>query len=198
MNWIEIIATLCGLISVILIVRENIWSWPVGLVQVVLFAYIFYDVQLYSDFILHLIYIGLQFYGWYHWWWGGNNAEARNNLAISLLNQQQAWRWLALTLATTPMLGFVMSRLTDASFAYADAFTTVASLIATWLMARKKLECWAFWIAVDVVAIPIYYQKGLILTAILYAVFLGLAITGLWSWYQSYRSQESLNESIAP
>jgi nicotinamide mononucleotide transporter len=88
-------------------------------------------------------------------------------------------------LAGTAAWGFVMATYTDAAVPYGDAFTTVASLLAQWLMARKKVESWIFWIAVDVIAIGIYWYKELILTAGLYAVFLVLATIGLFAWRKS-------------
>jgi nicotinamide mononucleotide transporter len=81
--------------------------------------------------------------------------------------------------------GYVMSR-TDAAFPFGDAFTTSASLVAQWLMGRKKLENWVFWIAVDLVAVPIYFSKGLYPTTVMYLIFLGLATSGLISWWKSY------------
>lgn len=90
--------------------------------------------------------------------------------------------WVFIAVAGTLLWGFVMKTLTDASVPYPDAFTTVASLIAQWLMARKRLESWCFWIAVDVVAIGVYFYKQLFFTTGLYAVFLILAIMGFLEW----------------
>jgi len=96
--------------------------------------------------------------------------------------------WLLLGLAGTAVWGFLMNRYTDAAAPYPDAFTTVMSLIAQWLMARKKLESWGFWIAVDVVAIGVYFYKDLYMTAGLYAVFLVLATIGFFEWRKSRRT----------
>lgn len=179
---IELAATLFGLASVILTVRQNIWCWPAGLVMVTLYLFIFYDARLYSDAGLQFIYIFVQFYGWYHWARGGpKNAD----LPVSKLAAPRLGSWVAVALVGTLGLGLVMSTYTDAELAYWDASTTIMSLIATWLMARKVLASWYFWIAVDVLAIGIYTVKELYLTAGLYAVFLGLAITGYFAWRRS-------------
>lgn len=179
MTPIEATAALFGLLCVWFTVRESIWCWPTGLVQVSLYIVVFYEVKLYSDLILHVIYVGLQFYGWYHWLHGGDRAS---KLPISGLNRQEQVIWPAVALVGTIAWGYVMATYTDASLPYGDAFTTVASLVAQWLMVQKKWESWLFWIAVDVVAIGIYWQKGLLITSGLYGVFLVLAVSGLFAW----------------
>ena len=180
--WLEIGATVFGLLCVWLTVRQNIWCWPTGLVQVLLFIVIFQQVKLYSDLILHVIYVGMQIYGWWFWLHG-----ARDHRAATISAQSVPVRagWLVGTLAATVVWGWVMSSWTDAAVPYGDAFTTVASLAAQWMLARKRLESWVYWIAVDVVAIGIYSSKGLYVTTGLYSVFLVLAVTGLLTWRRS-------------
>jgi nicotinamide mononucleotide transporter len=179
MSSIEIIAVVFGLLCVWLTIRQNIWCWPTGLVQVALYIYIFMQVKLYSDVILHVIYVGMQIYGWYHWLHGGRDHGA---LGVTLLTRQARLLWPLITLVVTLIWGFLMSHYTDAALPYADAFTTVASLVAQWLLARKKLESWLFWIVVDIVAIGVYGYKELYLTCGLYAVFLVLATRGWFTW----------------
>jgi len=182
MTVVEAIAVLFGFLCVWLTVRQSIWCWPTGLVQVVLFVYIFYQVKLYSDLILHMIYIAMQLYGWYHWLHGGRD---RGLLAVSRLDRTGQLLWPVLVIGGSLLWGYLMASQTDAALPYGDAFTTVASLVAQWLLARKKLESWLFWIAVDVVAIGIYWSKDLLLTSGLYAAFLVLATVGLFAWRNS-------------
>lgn len=185
---LEICATVFGLLCVWLAVRQNIWTWPTGLVQVLLFIVIFHQVKLYSDLILHVFYVGMQIYGWWFWLRGGNNhAEAR----IAVQRPVVRVGWLAATVVGTALWGHGMATWTDASVPYGDAFTTVASLCAQWMLARKRLEAWFYWIAVDVVAIGIYFHKGLYVTTGLYAVFLGLAIWGLVRWHRIWKQQQA-------
>lgn len=185
MTGIEAVAVVFGVACVWLTVRQNIWCWPTGLVQVSLYIFIFYEVKLYSDLILHVIYVFLQLYGWYHWLRGGKQDTP---LPVSTLSAHARWVWIAVALAGTAGWGYLMTTFTDASVPYGDAFTTVTSLIAQWLMARKKLESWLFWIAVDVLAIGIYWYKSLLLTSGLYALFLILAILGWLAWQKSLRA----------
>lgn len=179
---LEATAVVFGLACVWLTVRQNIWCWPTGLVQVILFIFIFYHAKLYSDLLLHVIYVFLQIYGWHHWLRGG---PRHNAMPVSTLSRTARMAWPSVAVAGTLVLGFLMSTLTDAAVPYADAFTTVTSLVAQWLLARKQIESWLFWIAVDVVAIGVYWYKDLYLTSGLYVVFLGLATLGWFAWRKS-------------
>lgn len=179
MNVLEAVAVAFGLACVVLTIRQNVWCWPAGLVQVALYIVIFYEVKLYSDLLLHVVYVGLQLYGWYHWLHGGREGAA---LPVTRLPRRARTAWTLAALVATAGWGHLMATYTDAALPYPDAFTTVFSLVAQWLMARKRLESWWFWIAVDIVAIGVYTTRGLALTAGLYAVFLVLAIGGLVAW----------------
>ncbi len=182
MFWIEATAVAFGLLCVSLTVRQSVWCWPTGLVQVSLYIIIFYDAKLYSDLILHVIYVGVQFYGWHHWLHGGREG---GQLAASRLTPTALGTWVAVVAAGTFLWGSGMAAWTDAALPYGDAFTTVASLVAQWLMAQKKIENWFFWIAVDVIAVGIYFLKSLFLTTGLYTVFLFLCVLGYMEWRKS-------------
>jgi nicotinamide mononucleotide transporter len=192
MTGIEAIAVVFGLACVVLTIKQNIWCWPTGLVQVSLFILIFYDARLYSDLILHVIYVVLQVYGWYHWLHGG---EARSALQVTRMPVFALAAWILACVLGTALWGYGMDTYTDAAVPYPDAFTTVASLIAQWLMARKKLASWFFWIAVDVVAIGVYLYKQLYLTTGLYAVFLVLAVIGFLAWRKTVNPPETEAEA---
>jgi nicotinamide mononucleotide transporter len=182
---VEWIAAAFGLVCVVLTVRESVWCWPTGLVQVALYLYVFAGAKLYSDAALHAIYIPLQFYGWWAWLHGGRD---RTPLTVRALGPAGLSLWLGVCGAGTLALGTLMARTTDASLPYWDAFIAAASLVAQGLLSRKVLESWALWIAVDVVAIGVFAAKGLYPTAGLYAVFLGLAVAGLLRWRRIARS----------
>jgi len=178
MSSIEIAATFFGLLCVWLTIKENIWCWPVGIVQVVLFVLVFYKARLYSDVLLHIIYVFLNIYGWYHWM---NKANAQNDLKVTSATKA-ALQWVLVCLLGTISLGFLMNTYTNASMAYSDSFIASTSLVAQWLMARKKLESWLFWIAVDLVAVVVYWANGLYLTSGLYTMFLIMAAIGFFEW----------------
>jgi nicotinamide mononucleotide transporter len=189
MSWIEVLAVTLGIATVVLTVRQSMWCWPTGLVQVLLYIDIFYDARLYSDVLLQIVFVVLQLYGWYHWASGRNVLHSK--LLVTSLTPRQVTAWLIVTAAAAAVLGELMSNYTDAAAPHADAFIAAASLVAQYLLARKKLESWYWWIAVDVVAIGVYWARDLQLTAGLYAVFLCLCVGGVTEWRASRRIQKS-------
>jgi nicotinamide mononucleotide transporter len=182
MSSLEILGTILGFICVWLYVRENIWSWPIGLVQVLLFIFVFYQAKLYSDMILHIIYVFLQLYGWYYWTRGNRENE---KLPVTQITKSEFGVWVIVAMLGTAAWGYTMATYTDAAAPYPDAFIAATSLVAQWLISKKKLENWLFWIAVDVVAIGVYFYKSLYLITTLYFLFLILAGKGYWEWRKS-------------
>lgn len=185
MSWLELAAALVGLVSVGLTVRQSIWCWPTGLMMVSLYIFVFYDAKLYSDMLLQVAYIFMQLYGWYYWLRGQNSQPA----TITTMSFRARWVWSAGAALGTGMLGYVMDQHTDAAVPYWDATTTVLSVVAQWLLGRKVLENWVLWIIVDVFSIGIYLHRDLYLTAGLYVVFLGMAVSGMLAWTGAYRAQ---------
>lgn len=191
MSPIEITATVFGLLCVILTVKRNVWCWPAGLVQVILYIWVFFGVKLYSDMILQIVYVPLQVYGYWQWKYGSTKQE----LPLTSLNPAGNLKWLGLTVALTVGWGYMMTKV-GAAAPYADGFVAMASLVATYLMAKKVVECWWYWIAVDVVAVGVYLYKQLYPTTILYAVFLVLAFIGYVTWRKALNKNRALrNES---
>lgn len=183
MSPLEATAAAFGLACVWLTVRRSIWCWPTGLVMVVLYIVIFFETKLYSDMALQVIYVFLQLYGWWHWLRGGPRQQ--DDLPVAGLSTRARRGWAATVLTASAALGYGTATWTDAALPYPDAFITVLSLAAQWLLARKVWESWVGWITVDLVAIPVYASKALYLTAGLYALFLVLATAGLVAWRRS-------------
>ena len=127
--------------------------------------------------ILHIIYIVLQVFGWYSWKYGGSD---KGTLRVTLITNSTFW--IGLTVLLTLFVGYIMQTRTDAACPYLDAFIMVASLVAQYLMIKKVVESWLFWIAVDVVAIGVYGYKALYFTTVLYVLFLIMAIAGYFEW----------------
>ncbi len=179
-----------GLVSVWLSTRENIWSWPTAIVNVGLYAVLFFREKLYADMGLQVIYLVLSFYGWYEWKFGGEN---RTELHVSRLSPRLAVTLGAIGLAGSAALGWLLHRNTDASLPYLDATLSVFSLIAQWMMTRKILENWALWIVLDVVYVWMFiFLKHLNFTAFQYGVFLLLAVLGLRDWKRSYDARRAI------
>lgn len=181
MSPLEILGFVLSVIAVWLTARQHLWCWPIGIVSVVVYAIVFVDVKLYSDAALQVIYIFLQAYGWYIWVRTGPTPSSQR--PVDRISAPAATLLLAAGAAGTAVVGYLMSTRTDAALPYWDAGTTVFSLVAQWLMARKVLECWLLWIAVDIVYVGIYLAKELRLTALLYGIFIALACYGWQQWH---------------
>jgi nicotinamide mononucleotide transporter len=182
MSPLEIFAALVGAVSVYLSVRENVWSWPTAIVNVLLYVVVFFREKLYADMGLQVVYAAISAYGWYHWLHGGAN---RSELRVSRTPQRERVVLPLLVLAAGASLGTFFARATDASLPYLDSSLTATSLAAQWMMTRKYVENWLVWIAVDVVYVPMFIYKRLYPTAALYAVFLVLATMGYVQWRRS-------------
>jgi len=199
LNNIELVAAACGFLAVALTIYRSIWCWPVGLVQVVLYISVFYDAKLYSDAILHVIYIGLQFYGWHQWRQASRNGlQEPNAVRVERLSVVGTGLALATCAALTLSIGWLMSTFTDADWPFADAFIAGTSLVAQYLLAKRQLQNWYLWIVVDVVAVFVFSAKALYPTAILYGLFLIMAVTGAIVWHRRLRMQSSVNAGAHP
>lgn len=161
--------------------------------MVVLYGWIFYDAKLYSDAILQVAFLILQIYGWRRWQRGFKDAST--GLPISRLARPAYIATLIGGLLVAAGIGELMARYTDAAAPHLDAGILVFSLIAQYLLSRKRIESWHIWIAVDLVAIPLYGWRDLWITSGLYALFLILAIKGLLTWSAALRRTASSSES---
>ena len=186
MSPLELFAALIGAISVWLSVRQNIWSWPTAIINVVLYAIVFYEAKLYADMGLQVIYAILSIYGWYEWLYGG---EGRTELHVSRTGLRLGALLALIAAAGSAILGVFLHRATDAALPFMDSFLSSTSLVAQWMMTKKLLENWLVWIGVDVLYVGMFIFKGLFLTAGLYAVFLALAVKGYIDWRRSIAAQ---------
>ncbi len=186
-NPFEIIGVVFGLICVWLTVRQNIMCWPTGLVSAFFYIIVFYQVRLIADMGLQVVYIVLQIYGWHQWLHGGKD---RGELTVSRSSVKLNALLIAIAFAGTASMGYILSSRTDAALPYWDSATTVMSLIAQWMMAKKYLQCWLVWITVDVVSSGKYLDKGLNLTLVLYTAYLILATLGYLEWKKSFKSPQ--------
>lgn len=182
----EIAGFVTGALCVWLVARQNVWNWPIGILNNLAFLVLFLTGGLYADGMLQVVYIALAVYGWWAWLRGG---AAHTELPVSRTTAVQWWLLLATGVASTALLTWVLQRFTDSTVPLADAVTTVLSLLATWGQARKKLESWWLWIAADVIYVPLYVYKGLWLTGLLYLGFLALCVYGLVGWRASVRER---------
>jgi nicotinamide mononucleotide transporter len=178
LDFTEALGFATGAVCVWLVTKGNIWNWPVGLANNLFFAVLFWKARLFADFGLQGVYLILGIYGWYEWLRGGEN---QTRLAISRSSRSE-WIGIALFLIVgTWGLRELLHAVNGAAPLW-DALTTALSLVAQYLLCRKRIENWFFWIAADVIYVPLYLSKQLPLTALLYGGFLVLCVIGWRRW----------------
>ncbi|MDX2247798.1 MAG: nicotinamide riboside transporter PnuC [Bacteroidia bacterium] len=176
---LEVLGFVFGITCIGLNALENIWGWPTGLINVAIYIYIFYDARLYADVGLNIFFFITGVYGWYNWLKGG---EKKDDLPITISNFRQWGMYILMGGLGILGIGYFFDNFTNADLAYWDAYITSFSLVAQVLMARKKIENWLIWIAVDIIAIGVYWYKDLRLTAVMFFIYLILATLGYFNW----------------
>jgi nicotinamide mononucleotide transporter len=183
MDPIEVVAVVMTLIGIVLTIKERISCWPVAIVGILAYLVVFVRARLYADAALQPIYVVQNIYGW--WYWARGGARGRGDAPIVTLGPKARTAWLVGTAGVSVIVGIGLARWTNAAAPYADAALSTTSLVANWLLARKVLENWWLWIAVNVGYVILFWRKHLALSAALYAILLGLAVAGLIEWRRS-------------
>ncbi len=197
MSYLEFFGTIAGAIAVWLSARAIIWSWPIGIINVVLFFFLFYQVQLYPDMFLQAFFFVTNLMGWWRW---ANPKPGEENQKNELKATFMGWKkFTAISLigiVGTYLFGTFAKNLHElfpgifslpSAFPYADSFVTVMSIITTFFMIQKKIECWIIWIVVDIVAAYLYFSKGIKFVGLEYLVFCFIAAFGFWNWIREYK-----------
>jgi nicotinamide mononucleotide transporter len=182
-TWLEGVSFVTGAICVWLVVKESPWNFPIAMINVASFSVVFYQQQLYAAAGLQLVYFVLSGIGWWMWLFGGHRGEPLRVSRVSFFE-------LALIVALVALSTWGLSHLLHASggrLHQVDALTTSMSFGSQWLLNRKRLENWIGWIAVDIIYVPFYLASGLRLTAMLYAIYLVMAVMGWREWKRSWQ-----------
>lgn len=182
-SW-EIFGAAFGLISVWLTVKQNVWCWPTGIANVLCWIVMFTQSKLYADVGLQIVYFVLSIYGWYLW---RHPGVGKTELPVRRFPRRAWIPAIGVQIAGTAALGGFLST-TDAAFPWVNSATTVASLIAQWMLTKKILENWFVWIVADVVMIAMYAMNGLWLTSALYVVFLAMSVQGYREWKRAQQA----------
>lgn len=183
----EIIAVVVSAAGVWLTARRSLWNYPFSLLSVVLYAHIFYSVRLYSDMALQGIFAAALIYGLAEW---TRHRERHGTVRVSHATLTEVVAGAVCGVALALVVGWYTSTHTDAAMPWLDAAMFAGSLVASWWSARRRIENWLLWIVVDCIYIGMYVAKGLLLTALLYAAFVGLAVVGLRRWRIAYAAQQ--------
>jgi nicotinamide mononucleotide transporter len=180
--FIEILGAVTGLIYLYFSIRQNIWLWPWGILTSLLYVYVFYRSKFYADMSLQFYYLGISIYGWYFWKRGGKRKDEKGELSASFAGMKKNYLFIFSTIVLTIVAGYFLDNYTDSPLPFWDAFTGTGSIVATWMLARKYIENWIFWIIIDAVSLGTYVYKGLYPTVILFAVYTGMAAIGYFQW----------------
>jgi nicotinamide mononucleotide transporter len=182
----ELTAVVLAVAYLVLAIRQNIWCWFCAAISTAIYVYLFANVRLYMESLLNVFYFGMAIYGWYVW----RGGKADEELPVSVWPLQVHVFAVALILLFSTSSGFLLAKFTDAAYPYIDSATTFAAIWATFLVARKVLENWWYWLLIDVVSVFIYWSRELEATAVLFFVYVVLIPIGLVAWTRSYRQQQ--------
>lgn len=196
MHSVELVATLLALAYVILALKQSIWCWPAALLSTLLFTHVMWDSALLSDALLHLYYAGMALYGWWRW------QQLKQQTAGGQAVFEWGWQRHVLLISVTAMaglgLGYIMANYTHADFAWLDAQTTAFSIVATWLVAKKLVSNWLYWVVIDAVCIFVYAQKHLYFLTALFMLYTIIALVGYFAWRSHYQLQQNRVADPAP
>lgn len=182
-TWLEWLGTISGFLCVYLAAKEHIFNWPVAIISIVAYMVLFFEYKLYGDSVLQLYFLGTSIYGWYFW----AKKKEGHEKPIIILGEKGVILTILSIIILSVLMGLFLDRYTDTNVPYADGFCTAMSFIAQIFLTRKILQNWILWIIVDICYVPLYLYKNLYLTAVLYALFLALAVMGYMNWRKTQR-----------
>lgn len=185
----EAVAVVLAVFYLLLAIRQNIWCWPCAAVSTGIYIGLFVDARLYMEALLNAFYLAMALYGW--WQWTGGGARDKHLPVVRWARHVHALA-IAVIVLLALVSGTLLERYSDAAFPYLDSLTTWGAIWATFLVARKVLENWWYWLVIDTASIVIYWLRDLPLTAVLFVVYVILIPVGLVSWTRSWRSQATV------
>jgi len=197
LSYVEFIGTVTGFFSVWLAAKSNVLTWPIGLINVFCFFCIFYQVRLYSDMFLQVYFFVISIYGWIAW----KNQDRKKGTPIKTISEKQRIMVAIIILLVTLSMGTFVKNIhtlipaifiSPASYPYIDTFVAVLSVIATVLLARRKIENWILWIIVDIISVVLYAKKHVLFISIEYGIFMCLATLGLLTWLKLLRNEKRI------
>jgi nicotinamide mononucleotide transporter len=192
----EATAVVFAIVYLLLAVRENVLCWLFAFIRTAIFTILFWDVSLLMDSALNVYYMAMAVFGWYQWTRGGSDDGDRPQaLAVQSMSAGQHILTIIAIVMLSVTSGYLLSEHSHAAWPYVDSFTTWASVISTYLVTRKYLQNWLYWIVIDAVSVPLYIERGLSLTALLFVAYIVIAVVGYFSWRGHLRSGRQANAS---
>ncbi len=189
-NYIELLGVILGIAYVLFSIRQNILTWPVGLLTSAIYVWVFFESKLYADMGLQLYYVLISIYGWYEWL-KGDEANHSGPIQISRLTLKLGFILAAVSIFLFVLMWIILKNFTDSPVPVADSLATSLSIVATWMLARKILEHWLVWIFVDTFSIGLFWYKDLLPTVLLFAVYTLMAFVGFVEWKKEFKKNVS-------
>lgn len=192
----EAVAVILAIAYLLLAVKENILCWYFAFASTAIYTMLFWDVSLLMESALNVYYMAMAVYGWYQWTHGGSNGSDKpHTLAVHSMSGRQHGMVVVTIAVLSGFSGYLLSENSNAAWPYIDSFTTWASVITTYLVTQKYLQNWLYWIVIDAVSVPLYIDRGLHLTALLFVAYIIIAIFGYFSWRNHLRNMGQSGEA---
>lgn len=179
----EYIAVGLSMTYLLLAIKESLWCWPAAFVSTLIYTIMYWNGALLMESLLHFYYMYMAVYGWQLW---RKNKGEPQSLSITSWSVHRHMVILLMTSLVSVAIGFLMSHYTHADFAYLDSFTTCFAVVTTYLVAKKVLENWLYWIVIDAASMYLYYEKGYYPTLVLFVFYTIMAVWGFKTWYEEY------------
>ncbi len=184
----EAAAVILGIAYLLLAVREHISCWYAAFASTTIYLFLFWDVNLLMESALQVYYLAMAIYGWWHWQHGGSSDS---ELRISRWDSRRHAAAIGAVLVISAASGFLLQQYSSAALPFLDSFTTWGAVLTTWMVARKILENWLYWLVIDGASIYLYIDRELYLTAGLFAVYIVIAVFGFVAWLKHFRNQSA-------
>lgn len=194
MSYWEVIAVFLSILYLILAIKQSLWCWAAAFFSTLIYSILFFDATLFMSSFLNAYYLIMAFYGFYSWKYATKNSQENSkeskklDLKVSTLSlKTHIITILSLTLVSL-FVGFIMQNYTNASFAYLDSFITIFALASTYMLAKKILENWIYWVFIDSASIYLYFKKEFYFTSVLFLIYTILAIFAYFSWKKEQKN----------
>lgn len=187
-NKIEVLGAILGILYIRFSIRQNIFTWPTGILTSALYIIVFFNSALYASMMLQFYYVGISVYGWYYWL-NGKRDDNKSLLPIQTANKKLWIKLVVIFAVLYVIILFILIRFSDSDVPYLDSLTTSLSIVATWMLAKKYIENWIIWIIADTVSVGLYIFKSLWPTVILFVVYTILAYFGYIEWKKDLKTK---------
>jgi len=188
-NAIELLGAILGILYIFFSIRQNILTWPTGLLTSILYVVVFFQAKLYADMGLQVYYVFISVYGWY-FWLKGKKPKEREQVQVRRTNRKLRWILYLASVVLYVIILYILKNFTDSDVPYMDTLTTALSIVATWMLAKKYIGHWLIWIFVDALSAGLYVYKGLWPTVILFVIYTAMAVLGYIEWKKDLQTHE--------